>query len=194
MRPIAGLASLVAMSLMVVSACADGEATMAGGAPGTPSGTTATPTLVVTSPVMTDGGTLPVRFTCDGTATTPPLAWTGAPEGTVEYALTISTIALDGTKWNWVLYHIPASVTSLAEGTTVGTAGVSTDGPELRYYPPCSSGPGEKTYTFTLYALSGTPTFSVPASQVTGEILTSAISPLVIGSRQVNVTYTRTGL
>ena len=82
-------------------------------------------------------------------------------------------------------------MTSLAEATTVGTAGVSTDGSELRYYPPCSTGPGEKTYTITLYALSGTPTFSVP---VTGTVLTSTISPLVIGSKQVNVTYTRTGL
>ena len=154
--------------------------------------------FTLTSPVFVAGGTLPGQYTCDGTggmlSASPPLAWTGAPAGTVEYALTISTIALDGTKWNWVLYNIPASVTSLAEGTTVGTAGVSTDGPDLRYYPPCSSGPGVKSYTFTLYALSGTPTFSVPASQVTGEILTSAISPLILGSSQVNVSYTRTGL
>jgi len=82
-------------------------------------------------------------------------------------------------------------VTSLAEATTVGAAGVSTDGPDLRYYPPCSSGPGEKTYTFTLYALSGVPTFTAP---VTGKVLTDTISPLIIGSSQVNVTYTRTGL
>ncbi len=154
--------------------------------------------FTLTSSAFVDGGNLPSQYTCDGTAgmlsSSPPLAWTGAPSGTVEFALTISTIANDGTKLNWVLYHIPGSVTSLAEGTTVGTDGVSTDGSDLRYYSPCSTGPGAKTYTFTLYALSGTPTFSVPASQVTGGILTSAISPLVIGSSQVNVTYTRTGL
>ena len=161
-------------------------------------GTVCGSAFTLTSPAFVAGGTLPSQYTCDGTggmlSASPPLAWTGAPAGTVEYALTISTIALDGTKWNWVLYNIPAGVTSLVEGTTDGTAGVSTDGPDLRYYPPCSSGPGEKSYTFTLYALSGTPTFSVPASQVTGAILTSAISPLIIGSSQVNVTYTRTGL
>jgi phosphatidylethanolamine-binding protein (PEBP) family uncharacterized protein len=154
--------------------------------------------FTLTSSAFVDGGSIPGTYTCDGTggmlSPSPPLAWSGAPVGTVEYALTISTIALDGTKWNWVLFNIPASVTSLAEGTAVGTAGVSTDGPDLRYYPPCSSGPGEKTYTFTLYALSGTPTFPVPKSQVTGPILTSAISPLIIGSRQVKVTYTRSGL
>jgi phosphatidylethanolamine-binding protein (PEBP) family uncharacterized protein len=151
--------------------------------------------FTLTSSAFTVGGSIPSQYTCDGTlgmlSKSPPLAWTGAPTATVTFALTISTIALDGTKWNWVLYNIPRTVTSLAEATTLGTAGVSSDGNELRYYPPCSSGPGEKTYTFTLYALSGTPTFSVP---VTGDILTSTISPLVIGKSQANVTYTRTGL
>ena len=148
------------------------------------------------SPAFNEGGTLPSVYTCDGTAgmlsLNPPLAWTDAPSGTAEFALTMTTIALDGTKYNWVLFHIPAGTISLATGTTVGTAGVSTDGSDLRYYPPCSSGPGAKVYTFTLYALSGTPTFSVPESQVTGPILASAIAPLIISSRVLNVSYTRT--
>jgi phosphatidylethanolamine-binding protein (PEBP) family uncharacterized protein len=154
--------------------------------------------FTLTSSAFVDGGALPVQYTCDGSdgilSHSPPLAWTGAPSGTVTYALTISTIALDGTKYNWILYNIPNTIMSLEEATTLGTAGVSTDGSELRYYPPCSSGPGEKTYTFTLYALSDTPAFSVPASQVNGVILNSTISPLIIGSSQMNVTYTRTGL
>lgn len=136
-------------------------------------------------------------YTCDGTGGghSPPLEWTGAPQGTVEFAIMVTTLALDGLEWNWVLYHIPGNVTSLAETTVgVGTAGVSSDSPEHRYYPPCSTGPGAKTYTFTIYALSGTPTFSVPENEVNGDILTRAISPLIIGSRQMNVTYTRSGL
>jgi phosphatidylethanolamine-binding protein (PEBP) family uncharacterized protein len=153
----------------------------------------------LSSSVFQDGGTLPVTYTCDGAggmvSPSPPLSWSGAPEGTVEFAITMITVAPDGTKWNWVLYHIPGTVTSLAENTVgVGTAGVSTDGPDLRYYPPCSTGPGAKTYTFTIYALSGTPTFSVPAKEVSGDVLVNAISPLVIASRQVSVTYTRAGL
>ncbi len=152
----------------------------------------------LTSSAFTEGGTLPVQYTCDGTggmsSKNPPLSWAGIPAGTTELALTMTTIANDGTKYNWVLFHIPVSVMSLATGTTIGTAGVSTDGPELRYYPPCSSGPGAKTYTFTLYALSGAPSFSVPESQVTGPILISAIAPLTLASRQINVSYTRVGL
>jgi phosphatidylethanolamine-binding protein (PEBP) family uncharacterized protein len=149
------------------------------------------------SSAFQDGGILPVIYTCDGTGGghSPPLEWTGAPQGTVEFAIMVTTLALDGLRWNWVLYHIPGNVTSLAENTVgVGTAGLTSDGPEHRYYPPCSTGPGAKTYTFTIYALSGIPTFSVPENEVNGDILTSAISPLIIGSRQINVTYARSGL
>jgi phosphatidylethanolamine-binding protein (PEBP) family uncharacterized protein len=146
------------------------------------------------SPAFQDGGAISSVYTCDGAGTSPPLAWSDPPAATVEYALTLTTIALDGTKYNWVLYGIPAGVTTLAQGTTgVGIAGKSTDGPELRYYSPCSTGPGDKTYTFTLHALSGSPTLSVPATQVDGPALEAAISGLTLASRTVSFTYSRTG-
>jgi PKD repeat protein len=148
--------------------------------------------FAITSPAFADGGAIPVEYTCDGAGSSPPLAWSGAPDGTVALAIMMTTLALDGQKWNWVLYAIPASVTSLAENTAgVGTAGVTSDGPEPRYYPPCSKGPGAKTYTFTIYALSGNPTFAVPAGQVTGEILTAAIGQLTLATAEMSVTYTR---
>jgi phosphatidylethanolamine-binding protein (PEBP) family uncharacterized protein len=147
------------------------------------------------SSAFQDGGAISSAYTCDGAGTSPPLAWADPPSATSEYALTLTTIALDGTKYNWVLYGIPGSVTSLAQGTSgVGVAGRSTDGTELRYYSPCSTGPGDKTYTFTLYALSGSPTFSVPASQVDGAALEAAISGLTLASRTVAFTYARTGM
>ena len=159
------------------------------------SGSVCATDFTFSSSVFVEGGTLPSVYTCDGTdgmlSPSPPLAWTGAPSDTVEFALTMTTIALDGTKYNWVLFHIPVGTTSLLTGTTVGTAGVSTDGSDLRYYPPCSSGPGLKNYTFTLYALSAVPTFSVPESQVGGQALLSAIAPLILSSRLLNVGYTR---
>jgi phosphatidylethanolamine-binding protein (PEBP) family uncharacterized protein len=154
-----------------------------------------TSTFTFGSAAFTDGGRLAPTYTCDGASVSPPLAWSGAPAATVEYALTLTTLALDGTKYNWVLYGIPASVTSLAQGTAgVGTAGKSTDGPELRYYAPCSTGPGDKVYTFTLYALSAAPPFSVPAAQVDGPALEAAILGRTLASRQVSFVYARTGL
>ena len=69
--------------------------------------------------------------------------------------------------------------------------GAGSDGPGTVYDPPCSQGPGAKLYTYTLYALSGSPTFSVPASQVTGQMVTDAISGLTLGSANLNLSYTR---
>lgn len=147
--------------------------------------------MIVTSPVFTDGGTLPARFTCDGAGVSPPLAWSGTPPGTAELALLMTTMAPDGLKWNWVLYHLPAATTSLTEATTLGTAGRTSDGPQLAYAPPCSQGPGPKTYTFTIHALSQAPTLTVPPNQVTGAVLTTAIAPITLGRGSASVTYTR---
>lgn len=149
--------------------------------------------LSLTSPVAAEGGNLPADYTCDGTGATPALSWTGAPAGTKEYALLMTTLPGDGsTKWNWVLYGIPAGTTSLKKDSFgVGTAGVGSDGPIMGYQPPCSQGPGAKRYTFTVYALSGSPVLAVPAAQVTGAVLANAIAPLTLGAASLNLSYTR---
>ena len=148
----------------------------------------------LTSSAGTDGGTLPVDYTCDGTGSTIPLSWSNVPAGTKEFALLMTTLPGDGsTKWNWVLYHIPATTTSLAKDSfLIGTLGTGSDGPGTVYNPPCSQGPGLKIYTYTLYALSDIPTFSVPANQVNGQMVTDAISSLKLGSAVLNLGATRT--
>ncbi|HTY08905.1 MAG TPA: YbhB/YbcL family Raf kinase inhibitor-like protein [Candidatus Edwardsbacteria bacterium] len=153
-----------------------------------------TASFALASAAFQNNGTLPAEYTCDGAngGHSPALAWSGAPAGTACFSLMMTTLALDGKKWNWVLYGIPASVTALAESTSgVGTAGLSSDGPERRYYPPCSQGPGLKTYTFTLYALSGTPSFEVPADSVNGPALVAAIGGMILDSCTLSVSYTR---
>ncbi len=153
-----------------------------------------TAVFALTSTEFQANGTLPAEYTCDGAngGHSPALAWANAPAGTACFALMMTTLALDSKKWNWVLYDIPATVSALAESTSgVGIAGLSSDGPERRYYPPCSQGPGAKTYTFTLYALSKTPSFSVPDSLVNGAALTAAISAIKLDSCVLNVSYTR---
>ncbi len=149
-------------------------------------------TFKLTSGEFQDQGTLPVEFTCDGAGTSPPLAWTGVPEGTVELALLMTTQAKDGLKWNWVLFHIPATTSAIPAGATgIGVAGLTSDGPQLAYAPPCSQGPGLMGYTFTLYALSGVPALAADARLDTGAVVTAAITPLILRSSQLTVTYTR---
>jgi hypothetical protein len=120
------------------------------------------------------------------------LAWSNPPAGTVEYALLLSTAPTPGTiKYDWVLYHIPGATTSLAKDSfLVGTVGVGDDGPGAVYDPPCSQGPGAKVYTITIYALSAPPTFAT-GTQVTGELVASAITPFTLGSASLSVSYSR---
>lgn len=152
-----------------------------------------TGTMTLTSPVVVNGGVMAAAYTCDGTGSTLALNWANAPVGTTEFAVLMTTLPGDGTtKWNWVLYGIPATRTSLPQDVYgVGTLGVGSDGPLAAYQAPCSQGPGLKVYTFSVYALSASPTFSVPAAQVTGQLVAAAIAPLTLGSASLNVSYAR---
>jgi phosphatidylethanolamine-binding protein (PEBP) family uncharacterized protein len=76
-------------------------------------------------------------------------------------------------------------------GVDGGTLGVGSDGPQAACQPPCSQGPGAKLYTFTLYALSVSPSLPVAANQVTGASLTSAIANITLGSASLKLSYTR---
>jgi phosphatidylethanolamine-binding protein (PEBP) family uncharacterized protein len=148
--------------------------------------------LTLASSAFVDQGTYPKDFTCDGAGNSPPLSWSGVPAGTAELALMMTTETPQGTKWNWVLYRLPASTTSLPAGAMgVGTAGLTSDGPLLQYAAPCSSGPGAKGYVFTLFALSAAPSVSLSPSQVTGPVLTAAIADRTIASQKLTVSYTR---
>ncbi len=149
-------------------------------------------TFTLASDVGEDGGRLPTEYTCDGAGASPALAWANPPAGVAQYAVTMTTLAPDGaTKYNWVLYGIPASATGLAKNTAgVGTLGVTTNGVRA-YAAPCSQGPGDKLYTFTVYALSGAPSLPSSPEQVSGEVLSAAIAPLALGSASLDLSYAR---
>ena len=47
-------------------------------------------------------------YTGDGSRSTLPLEWAGAPSGTKDYALIMHHVDPEGkTKWYWILYNIP---------------------------------------------------------------------------------------
>ncbi len=172
---------LVLVLVLVLAAC------------GTP-GVSPVGAFTLTSPVMTQGGTLPVQFTCDGAAETPPLAWNGAPRGTASYAIVMHTVPGPGqTHWYWVLYGIAPSVDHLdANATPPAQVGTNSVNGRVGYAPPCSKGPGPKLYTFTVYALSGRPDLPDPAA-VSRPVLLDALSGLVLAEAHFDVTYTRSG-
>jgi hypothetical protein len=71
----------------------------------------------LTSEAFEDGGTIPVRYTCEGEDVSPPLAWSGAPEGTKSFALVVDDPdAPRGTFDHWIVYEIPSHAAALPEG------------------------------------------------------------------------------
>ena len=152
--------------------------------------------IEVSSTVFSRIRRMPIEYTCTdnqyypeagyefryGEDKSPPLAWTGAPEGTVSFALVMAdpdVAAKDtvvGGRWiHWVIWNIPADVTELPERVATTTE-VAAIGPNTRqgandygnigWSGPC---PGENVfaiqgsagrnintahkYTYTVYAL-----------------------------------------
>jgi phosphatidylethanolamine-binding protein (PEBP) family uncharacterized protein len=189
---VVGLTNGTAYTCSVTATNADGTGPASARVSVTPIAGSSSGSFTLTSSAATNGGTLPAAYTCDGTGSTLPLAWSNAPTGTASYAVLLSTAPTTGTtKYDWVLYNIDSSVTSLAQDSfLVGTLGQGDDGPGAIYDPPCSQGPGAKVYTFTVYALSAAPVFSGSAP-VTGESLATAIASTTLGSASLSVSYSR---
>ena len=154
--------------------------------------TKTTGNIVLTSGAADQTGTLSAEYTCDGNGSSPALSWANAPPGTKEFAVMMTAMPPGGRpKWNWVVYGIPATTTELAKNAVgIGTQGMGSHGSTAGYEPPCSKGPGLKTYTFTVYALSAHPELDV-SSVVSGDALTHAIAGITLDSGTLNVHYER---
>jgi len=148
--------------------------------------------FVLTSSVVKDGGALPVEFNGDAAGASPPLEWRSAPEGTKSFALVMDHLAPGNVmKCYWTMWDIPATTTSLAKNARdIGKLGVSFRG-QLGYEPPHSQGPGLKTYTIHVYALSTSPKLPDSAREVTRDVLLTAIKNSILDSAELKVTYTR---
>jgi phosphatidylethanolamine-binding protein (PEBP) family uncharacterized protein len=185
---------------LLVSACGGGSSSTATNS-STVSSTVGTVTLPIASSSSTFAvssaaavnSTLPATYTCDGPGSSPALSWANPPSGTTEYAVLMTTLPGDGTtKYNWVLHGIPATKSALVtDSYGVGTQGVGSDGPVVGYQAPCSQGLGAKSYTFTVYALSTSPTLPTNTA-VTGSALSSAMASITLGTASTTLSYNRT--
>ena len=137
-------------------------------------------------------GRLSIECTCDGKSRAPALSWGTPPEGTKVFAVVMHHITRDNdTHVYMVLANIPAAARELKSGeASVGTWGQNTVNRKNAYAPPCSQGPGDKTYTITLYALSAEA--KIPAgSPLTRDALLAAIKDTTLGTATLDVKYAR---
>lgn len=140
----AGLGALAAAAL----ACGEGQEA----APVPP-----VPGFALTSQGFGPQQAIPPRYTCDGENLSPPLAWNGAPEGTVTFALTVDDLDAGGFA-HWVILDIRGDATGLPEGVGVdrprdGATHGRNDFGRFGYGGPCPPPDGAHRYRFRLYAL-----------------------------------------
>lgn len=143
----------------------------------------------LTSPSFEDGGEIPSRHTCQGVDVSPPLAWSGAPEGTRSFVLIVDDPDAPDPKaprmcWvHWVLYNLPAATAELPEdvgrrGLPPGTLQGKNDWKAPGYRGPCPP-IGRHRYFHKLYALDvelgalGQPTKADVEEAMAGHVLAS---------------------
>jgi Raf kinase inhibitor-like YbhB/YbcL family protein len=127
--------------------------------------------LTLSSPAFSDGGPIPERYTRDGENVSPPLKWSGVPDGAKSLVLVVDDPdAPRGTFGHWAVFNIFPDADGLpeAEGGKPGPdaprqgkndfGNAYYDGPE----PP--KGHGIHHYHFRLAALD------VPSLDVPGQV------------------------
>ena len=151
--------------------------------------------IQLSSPAFSQGGAIPSKHTGEGTDVSPALSWEKAPEGTKAYAVICHDpdaplVKPDGTYGyvHWVLYNIPADVTSLEEDNDQFTSGVNDFGNPGYGGPMPPNGHGTHYYFYWILALND----DSPIEEGLGmhEFL-ARIEPRLIGMNRLVGTYQR---
>ncbi len=146
----AGFVSLLAVALLLASACDDPAEEGPADLP------QPRDVLEVTSPDIEDGGEFPEVFTCDGENVSPAIRWTQA-SNTDEYLLVMTDPdARGGTFVHWTLLGIDPQRSSVGrnEPPSEAVLGINSFG-DTGYAGPCPpEGRGAHTYEITVYALN----------------------------------------
>jgi Raf kinase inhibitor-like YbhB/YbcL family protein len=155
--------------------------------------------LRLASPGFENGAPIPSRYTVDGENVSPPLYWSGLPEGTASVAILCEDpLGPRGTPFAlWVLFNLPPSISGIPEGLSKdslpwevhgGVQGINDlgrvgyDGPS----PPVGHRP--HLYEFQVFALDQMLTFSPTASRLD---LRRAIEGHLLGMGKLVGTYRR---
>jgi Raf kinase inhibitor-like YbhB/YbcL family protein len=138
--------------------------------------------FVLTSTAFADGGAIPRRYTCDGQDSSPPLEWSGAPDGTATLALVMTDPDAGGFV-HWVFFNVDATgsggiPTGFSESPDGPSQGRNSFG-KAGYGGPCPPS-GTHHYVFRLLALdaslalTGAPSASQVLDAANGHILAEA--------------------
>jgi Raf kinase inhibitor-like YbhB/YbcL family protein len=149
-------------------------------------------TFELNSPAFDDGHVLPSRYAHGGDNLSPPLHWSGAPQGTRSFALVVEDPdAPKGTFRHWAIYDLPPDKQDLPEAAgRVGQPGARqgvNDFGEARYdgpQPPRGHGPHH--YHFRLMALD-VDRLQTPHSAKVTDVMEAARSHVLAEAEMVGI-------
>jgi Raf kinase inhibitor-like YbhB/YbcL family protein len=152
--------------------------------------------IEVTSAAFAAKGEIPARYTCEGEDISPPLAWTGLPQGTKSVALIVDDPdapdpAAPRMTWvHWIVYNIPPSAGGLEEGAAKGglppgALEGTNDWKRTGYGGPCPP-VGRHRYFHKVYALD---TVLPDLKRPTKAQLEKAMEGHVLGKGELIGTY-----
>jgi len=156
--------------------------------------------LKLTSTAFEHEGAIPAAYTCDGRNVSPPLAWSGVPDGARSLVLIVDDPdapdpAAPRMTWvHWVLYELPPTVGGLPEAVAAadlpaGTREGLNDWSRTGFGGPCPP-IGRHRYFHKLYALDLTlPELDRPSKAA----LEEAMRGHVLAQTELIGTYRRPG-
>jgi hypothetical protein len=107
--------------------------------------------LKILSPVFTDHGPMPVKYSCKGENINPPLHVRNMPAGVISLAIIMEDPdAPSGVFDHWVVWNIPP-MDEIPEKLELGVSGNNSRG-KMGYTGPCPPS-GTHRYAFKVYAL-----------------------------------------
>ncbi|HLG54194.1 MAG TPA: YbhB/YbcL family Raf kinase inhibitor-like protein [Vicinamibacterales bacterium] len=133
------------------------------------------PPLLMQTDAFPDGGIVPQKFAGRG-GVQPGFKFSGAPEGTVSYAIIFHDIDVaiggnTGDVLHWIVWNIPAAAAGIPEGSVPAGAvqGANIAGQNAYFGPGAPPGPRYHHYVFELYALNST--LDLPATAGRDDLL-----------------------
>ena len=147
------------------------------------------PPLLMQTDAFPDGGIVPQKYAGRG-GVQPGFKFTGAPEGTVSYAIIFHDIDValmnnTGDVLHWIAWNIPAAAGGIPEGKLPDGAvqGANITGQNAYFGPGAPAGPRYHHYVFELYALNAN--LDLPATAGRDELLKAMAGKIVAKSAYV---------
>ncbi len=152
----------------------------------------------ISSSAFAANGMIPAKYTCDGDNVSPPLEWSGIPDGAKSLALIVDDPdapdpAAPKMVWvHWLLYNLPPDSRGLPEGARPGELPEGTRQGMSDFKRPGYGGPcppiGRHRYFHKLYALDVVlPDLNTPDKRA----LEAALGGHVLAQAELIGTYSR---